>query len=419
MIDYLNSECIIYFHMFKSKNRLIPFEAIDTKDAFFKAVDSNEFPIRKFLEIKYRSCGNYLYSEDVYSKDVLEYLLKNASLLSSTSVGNINSILQDPINGVRGCTIWFLYKNDVYIRLSMRNQPDDAEEYVSSSLSRATLNIQIEEEDEEKSVDKTFSILFVTPSNIDTLPLKDFKKFIIKDKKGKVHIFIKNQYGEYDFEPIQIKNREVDLELNYGKEFIKIHKLITNRLETKSNGLYMFHGTPGTGKTTYIKHLANIIDKNFIYVPTNMLEYLTTDPNCLSSLLTKPNSIFILEDAERVILKREAGENSSVSSILNLSDGLMSDILRCSIILTYNCSKQSIDDALKRKGRLQIDYEFKKLSIDNSIELAKFLKIPNEIIEEKITEEMALADIYNIQQEVDFGSATEEEKVIFGFGKKS
>ncbi|NBT59927.1 AAA family ATPase, partial [bacterium] len=203
-----------------------------------------------------------------------------------------------------------------------------------------------------------------------------------------------------------------------GSNFLEINDTITKRLTERSNGLYMFHGLPGTGKTTYIKYLANIIDRDFIYVPTNMLEYFTTDPTSISILLRRPNSVLILEDAEKAILKRENTDasNSSVSSLLNLSDGIMSDIVRTAIILTYNCSKQDIDKALKRKGRLQMDYEFRLLTKEEATKLAKKLKYPKKIIEDEITGDISLADIYNLQTKVDFYEKKEKEKRIIGFG---
>ena len=95
----------------------------------------------------------------------------------------------------------------------------------------------------------------------------------------------------------------------------------------------------------------------------------------------------------------------------------MSDIMKIAIILTYNCPKQHIDEALRRKGRLLVDYEFKPLSKDDAIALAKFLEYPDDFIEEKITEEMALADIYNLKMEIDFQGKKKDVERVIGFGK--
>jgi hypothetical protein len=95
----------------------------------------------------------------------------------------------------------------------------------------------------------------------------------------------------------------------------------------------------------------------------------------------------------------------------------MSDIMKTSIIVTYNCSKHDIDDALRRKGRLQIDYEFGLLPVDDAKELAESLNYPNDFINKEITEPISLADIYNLQTKVDFLDKKEKTNRIIGFGQ--
>lgn len=388
--------------------------------SFYNATNDNEFPIRRYIEKKHGYAPSFFYSDEHFKGEIFQYMLKHGTLLSYTSVGKLLPMIEDSYKGLRGGTFWFSYK-DVYIRISLDNAPDESENmFTSSSFSHMPMNIKLEEDGSEKIIpdNKTFSIMMAAPSIVQKFPIEDFKDFIIKDAKGKVHIFIKNQYNEYDFEPIKLEtNTDMNLELNYGAKFKEIHDTITQRLTEKPSGLYMFHGLPGTGKTTYIKYLAGKIERDFIYIPTNMLEYFTSDPNSLSVLLKKPNSVLVLEDAEKAILKREdGGSSSSVSSLLNLSDGIMSDIMKTAIILTYNCSKQDIDEALRRKGRLQVDYEFGLLPKDDAIALAKSLNYPKEIIDTEITEDMSLADVYNLKIKVDFYEKNNKTERVIGFG---
>jgi len=392
----------------------------NNKDPFFSLTNDNEFPIRRYIEKKHGYAPSFFYSDEDFRGDVFVYMLKHGKLLSYTSVGKIIPMLEDTYKGLRGGTFWFVYKN-IYVRVSMNNAPDDSENlFLSSSFANIPMTVKSKDSKEKEITDnKTFSLTFAAPSNIQKFPIEDFKDFIVENTKGKVHIFIKNQYGEYDFEPIKLETHDdMDIELNYGKKFKEIHDTVTQRLTEKSSGLYMFHGEPGTGKTTYIKYLAGKINRDFIYIPTNMLEYFTTDPNSLSVLLKKPNSVLVLEDAEKAILKREGGGSScSVSSLLNLSDGIMSDIMKTAIVLTYNCPKQDIDEALRRKGRLQVDYEFDLLSKKDAIALAESLKYPTKIIEEEIKGDMSLADIYNLKIKVDFYEKKVDHDCVIGFGR--
>ena len=50
-----------------------------------------------------------------------------------------------------------------------------------------------------------------------------------------------------------------------------------------------------------------------------------TDPGLISILFDNPNSIFVIEDAENIIVDREREGHSPVSALLNISDGLLSD----------------------------------------------------------------------------------------------
>jgi hypothetical protein len=413
------------FSLSKSKIST-PFDSEDMKNvSFYNLINDNEFPIRRYIQHKYNCSPSFLYFDDDFGGDIFKFVKEKGKLLSFTSVGKLPLVKKDNYKGLRGGSFWFSYKN-VYIRLSLKDQPDDQEvNYMTSSLSHPPQNISFlleneEDKKQEENDKKTFTITIAAPVTVQKFPIEDFEQFIIKPTKGKVHIFIKNQYGEYDFEPITIdSNPDLNLELNYGKAFDEINETMLTRLKEKPSGLYMFHGAPGTGKTTYIKYLTSKIDRDFIYVPTNMLEYFTTDPNSLSILLRKPNSILVLEDAEKAIMKREGnGGNSPVSSLLNLSDGIMSDIMKTAIILTYNCPKQDIDEALRRKGRLQMDYEFGLLKVEDAIKLAQSLNFPQEFIDEEIKEDMSLADIYNLKTKVDFQEKKEQKSDrIMGFGR--
>ena len=394
-------------------------------NSYFRDSSENEYAIRKLILEKYGYAPSYLYLEDFFSINLLEYLFENGRLLQFNSNASLEDILKNP-NNFRTGNFWFAYK-DIFVKLTLKNDSYDSDTplFTTGGTLIAAGEIfttnPLKGNSKEKN-SKTFTIMICAPSNIQKYPIEDFEKFtVVEENVPKVHLFIKNQYGDYVFEPISVNLPEnLDLSLNYGKKFLDVDKKIKERLTEKSSGLYMFHGPPGTGKTTYIKHLAYTIGRDFIYIPTTMIEYFTTDPNCLHTLIQKPNSVIILEDAEKAILKRvgDGMDSSAVSSLLNLSDGILSDILKTSVIVTYNCAKQDIDDALKRKGRLQAEYEFGCLPVDDAIKLGKHLKYPKKLIEEKITEPMSISDIYNLEKEVEFYAQPRKKdpQRIIGFG---
>jgi SpoVK/Ycf46/Vps4 family AAA+-type ATPase len=224
---------------------------------------------------------------------------------------------------------------------------------------------------------------------------------------------LNQEYGDFVFSKFTINlPKTFDLELNYGKDFVKISKKIVESLTSNHSGLYMFHGPPGTGKSTYIKYLASELSKDVIFFPTSMIGNITS-PDIINLLIKKQNCILILEDAEKAIIKRDSNSESSlVSTLLNMTDGILGDVLKLNVIVTYNCKRSDIDEALLRKGRLKAEHSFNHLSIENSN------KLLNKIgIKVKVDSEMTLADIYNYKKDDDLIGNKESllEKPRIGF----
>lgn len=369
--------------------------------SYYKAEMGNEFPIKNWIIQEYGYAPCFYTIDTQFNSDILNFFFENAELINFGKKGKLESLVENDMKHLNG---FFAFKyKDIFVRLVVKE---------FSSVGMFDGDDGMESFSDKKSDKKIFHLSIAAPSNVEDYHLDDFAPFILNDVEDvKVHLFIKNQYGDYNFEPININLPEnLDLELNYGKNFLEVDKKIKERLMERPNGLFMFHGLPGTGKTTYIKYLAGQIKRDFIYIPTTMIEFFTSDPNCLHTLIQKPNSVIILEDAEKAILKRlgDGMDSSAVSSLLNLSDGILSDILKTSVIVTYNCPKQDVDDALKRKGRLQVDYEFSSLSVDDAKKLAKSLKFSKKTIEEKIIAPMTLSEIYNLEKETEYYAETKK-----------
>jgi SpoVK/Ycf46/Vps4 family AAA+-type ATPase len=232
---------------------------------------------------------------------------------------------------------------------------------------------------------------FSTFFNMDEL-----LEYEVKLKKSGINL-VKVEMGHMDTEEYEMNVPDIDLELNYGTEFLKVHEVILKRLNKPNDkGIILFHGDPGTGKTSYIKYLTRLItDKEILFIPPSMAESLS-EPSIIPFLMEHKNSVLIVEDAERVIADREGnGSSMGVSNILNLTDGILGDCLNIQVIATFNMKREKIDQALLRKGRLIAEHKFSKLTIDESNNLLKHIGKEGEV-----TESMTLADIYNIDEEL-------------------
>lgn len=175
-----------------------------------------------------------------------------------------------------------------------------------------------------------------------------------------------------------------DIERNYNDDLE--HDRILDMLTEDRQHLLLFNGEPGTGKTSYIKHLASTVNNNFLYMDYKLFDD-SASQMFVDFLQEHIGEVIVLEDCEKLLMDRKKG-NGLLSTILNLTDGILGDMFKIKFICTFNCKKSDIDSAMLRKGRLSLMYEFKKLSVD------KVRKILND---NSIQEEKTLADVYNLQ----------------------
>lgn len=229
----------------------------------------------------------------------------------------------------------------------------------------------------------------------------------VKDK-SQIYM-LSNSYGDLSFSALRIDVPKIDLELNYGKDFIEISDKFISSLNEEKSGLYLLHGDPGTGKSSYIKYLCSgVVKRKIVYIPIGLISNLTS-PDMIPLLMENKDIIMVIEDAEKALISRdESGRSDLVSTILNLTDGFLGQALNITVVATFNTAKEKIDEALLRKGRLKQCYEFPKLSTTQAIKLAKHLNLPVEAISSAMT----LADIYHIEKETGY---TPEEQRRVGF----
>lgn len=144
---------------------------------------------------------------------------------------------------------------------------------------------------------------------------------------------------------------------HYLPTFPKFHSDLLNWIkssEVGQPGLAILYGPPGTGKSTLVKSLmayAGENNKEVFYITPAFAESLAS-PNVLPLLAQYSNSVIIIEDAEAILKQRQAGEVNAVSTILNLTDGVLGDLMNLKIVCTFNTDLDQVDPALLRPGRL-------------------------------------------------------------------
>jgi hypothetical protein len=344
---------------------------LPTNYSIYDTVYGNEIPTEQFYIIKFDKIPSKFSDTSVsYEPNVVDEILKNGFVkfvkINVKSKSYESSTQTLFINDVAGIFIR-TYKGG-------RGQRESKENHVHLEIA-----YDITKGDIKEQID--FSV---------------FKKYEIAKKKASIQL-VKSDMGHLDTEEYDLYVPPTDLELNYGTDFSKVHKVIVDRLNSNNDkGIILLHGDPGTGKTSYIKHLSTLVkDKDILFIPPSMAEMLS-EPTIIPFLMDHKNSILIIEDAERVISDREGnGSPAGVSNILNLTDGILGDCLNIQVIATFNMKREKIDQALLRKGRLIAEHKFEKLSVEETNKLLKHLE-KDQVVEEG----MVLADIYNIDTEV-------------------
>lgn len=206
----------------------------------------------------------------------------------------------------------------------------------------------------------------------------------------------------------KVKETEINLQENYNDDFLPVYDDIIKFLDQRESGLIMLSGEIGSGKSYLIRHLLSQHPKEYIIVTNTIASHLA-NPEFVAFMLEHKDSIFILEDCEQLIMDRSENVfNSAISNILNMADGLMSDIFNVKFICTFNADINKIDPALLRKGRCYARYEFGKLSVDK---VEKFCKSHN--IELPEYKEMTLGELYNQDVSDDYKIDKPKKKVGF------
>lgn len=212
-----------------------------------------------------------------------------------------------------------------------------------------------------------------------------------KEPETKIGYLGKGKWETYTVIHSEYKPFEVDLIDHMDESVQQLKTYMRSQLESdQSSGLFLLHGEPGTGKTAFIKSLIEGISKQVIYIPPGYINNLTS-VDFIDFLMSHPNSILVIEDAETALMKRMADNSNAVSNLLNITDGFPADVLNMNVICTFNTPINQIDPALLRKGRLKAVYEFKKLSITAGRKIAGILEINTQV-----NQEMTLAELCNL-----------------------
>lgn len=367
-------------------NPLSHFESVDRPDTI-AGMNTASFIARKFKVDSFNkaSFGGQMKPDNIVSEKFVKDFVKSHKLKLVVS-SSTNSYSKN-------------YYSDLYMNNELAivtNRVDSAKKEDAPRLVMSSLYAK-----DKKVFDDILNVFTKNFSSVD-------KSVSIKVLSSEFGDIATREVKTPEWGKIQIKNEY------YNVDFPKFHKKMEGFIKSRKNSaLCLLFGDVGTGKTTYLrKYMADNPKKDFIYVPVSMVGTLSS-PAFMDFLGQNEDVVLILEDAEKVVAQRGSGQSDecAVSNLLQMTDGILNDIFKTKIIITFNCEIEKIDPALTRNGRLFASYEFKNLTKARAVKLAKKLKKDHT----KIKGDKSLADIFN-DEETDFNEETKTKKL--GFNKK-
>ena len=176
----------------------------------------------------------------------------------------------------------------------------------------------------------------------------------------------------------EIINKEMDISRKYHEAITEFYPFMKgvdlddyfDRYLASEENILLLVGDPGTGKTTFIK---NLLIKKKLNAIITYDEKLMKDDGFFLEFITGDKDVLIIEDADTLIYDREKDDNSIMSKILNVSDGIIKNVEKKIIFSTNITDINRIDSALMRPGRCFDTLDFRKLSFDEATAILKIL----------------------------------------------
>jgi len=248
------------------------------------------------------------------------------------------------------------------------------------------------------------------------------------DESGKP-VFISNSFhSTKTFDNLVFRDKQM---LQSRLDFYLRSKEFYNKLGIPYTLGLLFHGYPGTGKTSTIKAIANYTKRHLIIIPMNKIKNFSTlrdiilsdeiadfkiphhkrlyifeeiDCNGMEKLISKRSEIDLSSKEQTEVLKEFLSnytnqkpvclppnksndatdlDKITLGGLLELLDGINEAPGRI-LIMTTNTDPSTFDTALLRPGRIDYKIEFKKCNHQELNELYKLwfnIEIPNHILE--------------------------------------
>lgn len=212
---------------------------------------------------------------------------------------------------------------------------------------------------------------------------------VVNDVIKKISEFqlVEESESDYNLNTITLNSNKIELEQlttddieveniedYYSKQTFKNLTKWQKKIKKQKNGLTIFYGKRGTGKSSTIKYLSTVVKRPLIFIPNNLVDLTINSSDFVKFLQKYKNPILILDDCEMIFNEFFTKSNLISNNLLQLVDGLISSKLNISIITIFNLEDNNeIDHNLMDCNNLLDIIEFTDLSNTEANQLSELL----------------------------------------------
>jgi hypothetical protein len=171
---------------------------------------------------------------------------------------------------------------------------------------------------------------------------------------------------------IEVDNKVEDLNLYYSKETNKDINKFFKKIKKTKNGISVFYGEKGTGKTSIIKKLSSELNKNIFFIPNNLIDQTILNPEFINFLIKYKDCVLVIDDFE-IMIDNFNRYNSAINSINQITESLLSELVDVNIILIFNTDNISEILEITESNNIIDIIKFNYLSPEESNNLANSL----------------------------------------------
>lgn len=192
-------------------------------------------------------------------------------------------------------------------------------------------------------------------------------------KINKLNTIFYNQ-NNIELEPLENKINLDNIESYYNSDTMNNINSMIKTIKKSNKGLSILYSDKGMGKSSMIYYISENLDNTTIFIPNNMIENVFNNPD-FRKILNKYNKpLLILDDCEMIFSEYYNKSNLITNNLLQMIDGLLSDVLNVNIITIFNTSNiKNIDHNLLESNNLLKIIQFNELNIEESNNLSELL----------------------------------------------